>query len=93
MVSVIKVLTDLTEWANRMGGWEAQCWRDAEKLLKETKELLATDKEIEVARDYYQTDDVEIDDFGVMTSPNDTGRWVSAWVWVSDEMLDEMTQT
>lgn len=56
------------------------------------EKILATKREIETARNYYQTDDVEIDD-NALISPNDEGgRWVAAWVWVSDEMMEEQNE-
>jgi hypothetical protein len=48
----------------------------------------ATKKQIEMARDFYQTNEVEIDDNALQSRADlDCGQWVSAWVWVSDEDL------
>lgn len=30
-----RVLEALLNWANSMGGWEAQCWQDATKLYEQ----------------------------------------------------------
>lgn len=43
--------------------------------------ILATPRQIERAREEYQTDDIEIDD-GALASPNEDGTWVAAWVHV-----------
>lgn len=40
---------------------------------------------IQVARDVYTNDDIEIDDINPATSKGDGGCWVAAWVWVADE--------
>ena len=84
---LVPVLENLLSWESGLGGWESKCWREAKATLKEAQTFKATPREIEVARNLYQTDEIEIDDEGVMTSPckEDRGRWVSAWVWVSDE--------
>lgn len=45
----------------------------------------ANAREIEVARREYQTDECEIDDDArVSRAAQADGRWVAAWVWVSD---------
>jgi hypothetical protein len=41
----------------------------------------ASKLELDVARGQYQNDDCEIDD-NALTSKNDDGVWVAAWVWV-----------
>jgi hypothetical protein len=44
-------------------------------------------KFIEIARDNYQNDDIEIDDDAKLSEVDeggDKGAWVAAWVWVSD---------
>jgi hypothetical protein len=68
------VYTDAPEYAER---------------VKEIKDALATiaiadESLIEEARHLYQTDDIEIDDFGVETSRTDDATWVQAWVYVVD---------
>lgn len=42
-----------------------------------------------VARNEYQTDEIEIDD-APLQSRGDDGVWVSAWVWVSDEDVEAL---
>lgn len=51
---------------------------------------LPTPEELAKARDMYgiMGDDLEIDDDST-SSPSDDGTWVSAWVWVPKEELDE----
>lgn len=50
---------------------------------------MATPEQIEAARELYQTDDTEIDDFNVATSEGDGGTWIAAWVWLADATEDE----
>jgi hypothetical protein len=45
----------------------------------------ATPLEIQVARQLFQTDDVEIDDDAAVSISPD-GTWVSAWVWIGTEV-------
>jgi hypothetical protein len=40
--------------------------------------------EIEAARAEWQTDDLELDDERVATSPGDGGTWFNAWVWMPE---------
>lgn len=84
---IIPVLDKLLTWENSLGCWDAPCWDELKELREELREFSATPQEIEKAKDLYQTDEIEIDDFDVMTSPSDNGIWVSAWVWVSDKDL------
>jgi hypothetical protein len=32
-------LCDLVEWASRTGGWDAPCWRSAEALVKQIRDV------------------------------------------------------
>jgi len=43
----------------------------------------------DAAREEYANDDIEIDDC-VMVSVGDGGVWVSAWVWVDDDQLQDL---
>ncbi len=54
---------------------------DVLRVLNKVAEV--SDDLITAARNEYQTDDVEIDDFPFL-SPTDNGTWVSAWVWVAN---------
>jgi hypothetical protein len=47
----------------------------------------ATPTEIAKAREFYQNDDIEIDD-NATVSRTDGGRWVSAWVWIADSDME-----
>lgn len=48
----------------------------------------ATLKEVRMARCLYDSDDVQVDqDALISDAREDAGRWVQAWVWVSDEDL------
>lgn len=49
----------------------------------------ATSKEIEVARAIHQDGDTEIDDNATVSRADGEGRWVSAWVWVSDDEMED----
>ena len=51
-----------------------------------TSRLPATSKQIETARNEYQSDDINIDD-DALTSRAPDGVWVQAWVWVSNEEM------
>ena len=49
---------------------------------------IATDRENEIARSFYENDDIEIDDVAAVSRcPEDDGVWVAAWVWVSNQEL------
>jgi hypothetical protein len=55
------------------------------------KRVPATPEQIRAAREYYQTDDIEIDENAAQSrADEEAGQWVSAWVWVSDEMIDDL---
>jgi hypothetical protein len=45
--------------------------------------MTVADKYIEVARNTYQNDDIEIDDNARLSEVDGEGAWVSAWVWVA----------
>lgn len=47
----------------------------------------ASPKEIQAARDTYQTTDITIDDDAQLSIADD-GFWVSAWVWLTNEEVD-----
>lgn len=48
-------------------------------------EFKATDAEVDRANDIYSNDDIEIDDAALTSpSPDRDGKWVAAWVWLSD---------
>ena len=61
---------------------------DIEKILKDYDEAKPDQHELEIARATHVTDELEIDD-NASTSRGDDGVWVSAWVYVSNEELDE----
>lgn len=48
-------------------------------------DLVATPTLRQQAHDIWATNDLEIDDEGVGTSPTDGGTWVQAWVWLAKE--------
>jgi len=60
----------------------------AEKRIREAYRAIctpATEAEIEAARLFHQTDDVEVDMDALASHPDekdDVGVWVQAWVWV-----------
>jgi len=62
------------------------------KLAEKLAEPLATENEINTARDIYLTDDIEIDDMQVAVSVGEGGKWIAAWGWLSDEDLEEDEQ-
>lgn len=45
---------------------------------------LTQEQAIELARDEYQDDDIQIDDNAALSQSED-GVWVAAWVWVENE--------
>lgn len=76
------IYTDAPEYAGRVA--------TVKELVSTLRAALATETLIQEARYIHQTDDVEIDDFGVETSRADEseGTWVAAWVWVADSDLE-----
>lgn len=58
-------------------------------LIDKAESFVASPGLRELANDLYGTDEVEIDDEQVGTSPSDDGTWVQAWVWVSREEMIE----
>lgn len=61
----------------------------ASERMDTARSYLASPGLIEEARDQYGTDECEIDDEGVSTSPSDEGVWVGAWVWIARDDEDE----
>lgn len=55
----------------------------AHKLLRESKDNIASDDLQQAAFSEYGSDECEIDD-DAATSPGDGGTWVAAWVWIAD---------
>jgi hypothetical protein len=70
---------------------DAEALAAAPAILDKVRAAQADDDLIEAARDLYQDDDCEIDDFGVSISESASGTWVSAWVFVpnGDDESDE----
>lgn len=68
---------------------DAEALAAAPAILDKVRAAQADDDLIEAARDLYQDDDCEIDDFGVSTSESAKGTWVSAWVFVPNEDDDD----
>ncbi len=58
------------------------------RLVGNQNDLTTHAASIEKARELYVTDEVEIDDRPLISEGGDPGRWVSAWVWVSDASLN-----
>lgn len=58
---------------------------EAVEAMSKAAALVAEPGLREKAHDLYASDDVEIDDEGVGTSPAEGGTWVQAWVWVPDD--------
>lgn len=50
----------------------------------------ATDDEIRQAREFYASDEIEIDD-NAQASRSDEGVWVAAWVWLSADDREGVT--
>lgn len=84
------IYTDAQERAGRV--------TQVRETVRDIELRLANEKLIKRARELYQTDDVEIDDYGVETSRATDGRgdgengkaigtWVQAWVWIPDDEL------
>ncbi len=64
--------------------------RDAQVLLKQAHDEVASQGLRDLAHELYGTDEIEIDDEGAGTSPADgEGTWVQAWVWISHDELVE----
>jgi hypothetical protein len=73
--------------------------RHAKEIVHDIESRVAGEMLIKRARELYQTDDIEIDDYGVETSRASLGEgdgengqpigtWVQAWVWVADIELE-----
>lgn len=52
-------------------------------MAKKMNEILR-----DIARNEYQTDEIEVDEKPALSPSSDGGTWVAAWVWVSDAMVD-----
>ena len=70
------------------------------EIVHDIESRLASEALIEKARDLHQTEDVEIDDYGIETgraadgdgdgeNGEPIGTWVQAWVWVPDHELQQ----
>jgi hypothetical protein len=71
-----------------VANWEKGDLADAVRTLDAALQdvAFATSKEIQRARDEYQTDEIEIDgDAYASHCDGDAGMWVSAWVWLAAE--------
>jgi hypothetical protein len=81
------IFTDAEEFFGRV--------EQVKEIVRDIRARLAEEPLIERARDFYGTDDVEVDGHGVETSRaadgkgdgengQSIGTWVQAWVWVPD---------
>lgn len=66
--------------------YREQCAK-ARELMRKIAAAEADQEEIDLARNEYGSDEVEIDD-DATTSRSDDGTWVSAWVWLSNDDLE-----
>lgn len=55
-------------------------------LMEKVAAQRANEKLVSVARDFYSTEDLKIND-DALTSPGEDGVWIQAWVWVGDNAL------
>lgn len=85
--AVLKVINDDAVLHLSRGTVDAitSAHKAAKDAMREVQDNIAF---VDKARELYSTDEIEIDDHPVL-SVTDDGAWVSAWVWVAQEDLED----